>query len=38
MADSSYRRLRRRRPLLRSIVELINALNGLQPLGRSGYR
>jgi acetyl esterase/lipase len=30
--------LRRPRPLLRACVELANALNGLRPLGRKGYR
>lgn len=29
--------LRRRRPLLRAVVELVNAVNGLRPLGRKGY-
>ena len=28
---------RRRRPLLRAIAELINAANGVRPLGREGY-
>lgn len=28
---------RRRRPLLRAVVEFINALNGFRPLGRNGY-
>ncbi|HEY7053293.1 MAG TPA: alpha/beta hydrolase [Mycobacterium sp.] len=29
---------RRPRPLVRASVELLNALNGLRPLGRKGYR
>src|SRR6202022_55585 len=32
------RRLRRPRPLLRAAVELVNALNGVRPLGRKGYK
>jgi acetyl esterase/lipase len=31
-------RLRRPRPLLRAAVEFINAVNGLRPLGRKGYK
>jgi acetyl esterase/lipase len=30
--------LRRPRPLLRAAVEFINAVNGLRPLGRQGYK
>lgn len=30
-------RLRRPRPLMRALVELINALNGLRPLSRTGF-
>lgn len=29
--------VRRRRPLLRAAVELVNAVNGLRPMGRKGY-
>lgn len=29
--------LRRPRPLLRAVLELVNALNGLRPLSRNGY-
>ena len=32
------RKFRRPRPLLRAAVELVNALNGLRPLGRKGYK
>jgi acetyl esterase/lipase len=31
-------RLRRPRPLLRAALEFINAVNGLRPLGRKGYK
>src|ERR1700746_508171 len=30
-------RIVRPRPLLRALLELVNAVNGLQPLGRKGY-
>jgi len=36
-AKSLTQRLRQPRPLLRAIVELINALNGLRPLSRNGF-
>ena len=29
--------MRRRHPLLRSVAELLNAANAVQPLGREGY-
>ena len=32
------RAIRRPRPLLRATAELINALNGFRPLGRTGYK
>ena len=40
MGESSgvLARLRRPRPLLRAAVELVNALNGVRPLGRKGYK
>ncbi|MBV9513724.1 MAG: alpha/beta hydrolase [Mycobacteriaceae bacterium] len=31
-------RLHRPRPLLRAVIEVINAVNGLRPLGRKGYK
>ena len=31
------RRVDKRRPLLRAVVELVNAANGVRPLGREGY-
>ena len=31
------RRVGKRRPLLRAVVELVNAANGVRPLGRGGY-
>ncbi len=37
MNKSAIERLRRPRPLLRAAVELLNAVNGLRPLGREGY-
>jgi acetyl esterase/lipase len=37
MESSLLRRLSRPRPLLRAVVESINALNGLRPLARKGY-
>jgi acetyl esterase/lipase len=38
MGESLPQWLRRPRPLLRAIAGLVNALNGLRPLGRSGYK
>ena len=35
MGEFVSRRLRRPRPLLRAAVELVNALNGVRPLGRT---
>ena len=29
--------IKRRRPLLRAVAELVNAANGVQPIGREGY-
>ena len=37
MSSTLTQRLRRSRPLLRASLELLNALNGLRPLGRKGY-
>lgn len=37
MGESLVMRWRRPRPLLRAGVELLNALNGLRPLGQKGY-